>query len=143
MTLRNALATGNWGKSMTGEVIRSGVAQVLKRDTSYFATLSHLRRVVAPIQASSKSAKPRLLHNTHFGLICPSETPEGQKIGIVKNFSLMAKVSLGVRDKTIETLNDILKSVGCEMFDLSLIPDDFQKLTKIMVNGNWVAFSDK
>ena len=65
-TLRNALATGNWGKSMTGEVIKSGVAQVLKRDTSFFATLSHLRRVVAPIQASSKSAKPRLLHNTHF-----------------------------------------------------------------------------
>jgi DNA-directed RNA polymerase beta subunit len=28
--------------------------------------------VVAPIQSSSKSAKPRLLHNTHFGLICPS-----------------------------------------------------------------------
>lgn len=72
MTLRNSLATGNWGKSMTGEVIRSGVAQVLKRDTSFFATLSHLRRVVAPIQSSSKSAKPRLLHNTHFGLICPS-----------------------------------------------------------------------
>lgn len=71
-TLRNSLATGNWGKSMTGEVIRSGVAQVLKRDTSFFATLSHLRRVVAPIQSSSKSAKPRLLHNTHFGLICPS-----------------------------------------------------------------------
>lgn len=103
-TLRNSLATGNWGKSMTGEVIRSGVAQVLKRDTSFFATLSHLRRVVAPIQTSSKSAKPRLLHNTHFGLICPSETPEGQKIGIVKNFSLMAKVSLGVRDKTLDEL---------------------------------------
>lgn len=95
-TLRNSLATGNWGKSMTGEIIRSGVAQVLKRDTSFFATLSHLRRVVAPIQSSSKSAKPRLLHNTHFGLICPSETPEGQKIGIVKNFSMMAKVTLGV-----------------------------------------------
>jgi len=97
MTLRNALATGNWGKSMTGEVIRSGVAQVLKRDTSFFATLSHLRRVVAPIQSSSKSAKPRLLHNTHFGMICPSETPEGQKIGIVKNFALMARVTIGLQ----------------------------------------------
>jgi DNA-directed RNA polymerase II subunit RPB2 len=95
-TLRNALATGNWGKSMAGDVIKSGVAQVLKRDTSFFATLSHLRRVVAPIQASSKSAKPRLLHNTHFGMICPSETPEGGKIGIVKNFALMARVTNGI-----------------------------------------------
>ena len=98
---------------MTGEVIRSGVAQVLKRDTSFFATLSHLRRVVAPIQSSSKSAKPRLLHNTHFGLICPSETPEGQKIGIVKNFSLMAKVTLGVSDKILEELIQILKVLKC------------------------------
>jgi DNA-directed RNA polymerase II subunit RPB2 len=66
---------------------------VLKRDSSYFATLSHLRRVVAPNQGSSKSAKPRLLHNTHFGIICPSETPEGQKIGVVKNFALLSKVT--------------------------------------------------
>jgi len=107
------LSTGNWGKTSSGEVIKSGVAQVLKRDTSYFATLSHLRRVVSPIQASSKSAKPRLLHNTHFGMICPSETPEGQKIGIVKNFALLTKVSLGVSDHTIEELIDILKSMKC------------------------------
>lgn len=91
--IKAALSTGNWGKNIAGEPIRTGVSQVLKRDTSYFATLSHLRRVVAPILSSSKSAKPRLLHNTHFGMICPSETPEGQKIGIVKNFSLLVKVS--------------------------------------------------
>lgn len=127
---------------MTGEVIRSGVAQVLKRDTSFFATLSHLRRVVAPIQTSSKSAKPRLLHNTHFGLICPSETPEGQKIGIVKNFSLMAKVSLGVRDRTLDELIEILKSLKCEILDQYTITDDFHEKTKIMINGNWVAFTD-
>jgi len=43
-----------------------------------------------------KSTKPRLLHNTHFGMICPAETPEGIKIGLVKNLALMAKVSLGL-----------------------------------------------
>lgn len=32
-------------------------------------------------------------------MICPSETPEGQKIGIVKNFSLMAKVTIGLDEK--------------------------------------------
>lgn len=127
---------------MTGEVIRSGVAQVLKRDTSFFATLSHLRRVVAPIQSSSKSAKPRLLHNTHFGLICPSETPEGQKIGIVKNFSMMAKVTLGVSDKILDELNHILKQLDCEILDQYVMNEDFGEKTKIMINGNWVAFTD-
>ena len=71
------MSTGNWSTNTFGESTRVGVAQSLKRDTSLFATLSHLRRVVAPILSRSKTTKPRLLHNTHFGVICPSETPEG------------------------------------------------------------------
>jgi DNA-directed RNA polymerase II subunit RPB2 len=75
--------------------------------------LSHLRRVVAPIQSSSKSAKPRLLHNTHFGMICPSETPEGQKIGIVKNFALMAKVTIGLSENLNEKIRQVLNKINC------------------------------
>ena len=70
--LRLAMATGNWGAKIHGEPLSTGVCQALHRDTSYFATLSHLRRVVAPNLHDSKLAKPRLLHNTHFGYICPS-----------------------------------------------------------------------
>ncbi len=109
--LKQALSTGKWGKNMVGDPIRTGVAQVLKRDTSYFATLSHLRRVVAPILSSSKSAKPRLLHNTHFGIICPSETPEGQKIGIVKNFAMLVKVSEELDSKQKESLLNFINRV--------------------------------
>lgn len=50
----------------------------------------------------TKVVKPRLLHNTHFGIICPSETPEGQKIGIVKNFAFLVKVSLGLNEQMNE-----------------------------------------
>lgn len=91
-SVRSALATGNWGKNkQTGDIAKTGVAQVLKRDTSLFATLSHLRRVNAPIKSSTKIATPRLLHSTHFGMICPAETPEGGKIGIVKNLAVKKK----------------------------------------------------
>jgi hypothetical protein len=31
----------------------------------------------------------------------------------------------------------------CEMFDLSVNDDDFHEKTKIMINGNWVAFTDQ
>lgn len=86
--MRNALATGNWGQKQTGDVAKHGVAQVLKRDSTLFATMSHLRRVNAPsMKSSNKIAKPRQLHDTHFGMICPAETPEGGKIGIVKNLA--------------------------------------------------------
>ena len=74
--------------------MRCGVSQALKRDTTYFATLSHLRRVSYPMSSSSQSVKSRLLHNTHFGFFCPAETPEGQKIGVVKNLTLLSKVSI-------------------------------------------------
>jgi intein/homing endonuclease len=68
--LNNAIATGNWGR---GKV---GVTQVLDR-TNYLSTLSHLRRVQSPLSRSQPNFEARDLHATHFGRICPSETPEG------------------------------------------------------------------
>jgi len=66
--LKYALATGNWGSSRQ-RTTRTGVAQVLNR-LSYSATLSHLKRVNAPISKDGKMAKPRQLHPTSFSLLC-------------------------------------------------------------------------
>lgn len=60
--------------------IRPGVSQVLQRLT-YASTLSHLRRVNSPIGREGKLAKPRQLHNSLWGMMCPAETPEGQVSG--------------------------------------------------------------
>ena len=55
------------------------------RDRLTFAsTLSHLRRINSPIGRDGKLAKPRQLHNTLWGMICPAETPEGGAVGLVK-----------------------------------------------------------
>ena len=80
--LKGAMATGNWG--MKNNQNRQGVSQVLNRLT-YMHTLSHLRRVATPIDNSGKLIPPKKLHNTHWGYVCPSETPEGQSVGVVKN----------------------------------------------------------
>lgn len=53
-----------------GEV-RPGVSQVLNRLT-YASTLSHLRRINSPIGREGKIAKPRQLHNSQWGMICPA-----------------------------------------------------------------------
>jgi DNA-directed RNA polymerase II subunit RPB2 len=76
-----------------GEV-RPGVSQVLNRLT-YASTLSHLRRINSPIGREGKIAKPRQLHNSQWGMICPAETPEGQACGLVKNLALMTYISVG------------------------------------------------
>lgn len=71
-SFKYALSTGQWGQTRMGDVHRRGVSQMLKRDTSYFATLSHLRRSTYQLNSSSKTTKLRLLHNTQFGYICPA-----------------------------------------------------------------------
>jgi len=53
----------------------SCVFQVLNRLT-FASTLSHLRRLNSPIGRDGKLARPRQLHNTLWGMICPAETPE-------------------------------------------------------------------
>ncbi len=88
--------------SPRGDVIKHGVAQSLSRIT-YTSTLSHLKRINTPLNKSGKLAKPRFLHNTHWGVICPAETPEGQSCGLVKNMSLIATVTVGKDDSDIES----------------------------------------
>ncbi|MEM4151395.1 MAG: DNA-directed RNA polymerase subunit B, partial [Nitrososphaerota archaeon] len=66
----HAFATGNWPGG------RVGVTQLLNR-TNYLATISHLRRVQSPLSRSQAHFEARDLHGTHWGRICPVETPEG------------------------------------------------------------------
>jgi len=92
--LNNAIATGNWGRG------RVGVTQLLDR-TNYLSTLSHLRRVQSPLSRTQPNFEARDLHSTHFGRICPSETPEGSNCGLVKNLALSAIISVSVPSQAI------------------------------------------
>ncbi len=124
LELKRALATGNWGTNMkTQQPHKTGVSQVLSRLT-FASTLSHLRRLNTPLQKQGKIAKPRYLHNTHWGMICPSETPEGQSVGLVKNLSLMAQVSVETDTSKLEQLLD-----ECGKEDL-IEPKSTQHLSK-------------
>ncbi|HME19550.1 MAG TPA: DNA-directed RNA polymerase subunit B [Nitrososphaerales archaeon] len=119
--LNNAIATGNWGR---GKV---GVTQLLDR-TNYLSTLSHLRRVQSPLSRSQPNFEARDLHATHFGRICPSETPEGVNCGLVKNLALSAIISVSVPTaeveeklwelgaKQIRDADQKLQTGGCRMF---------------------------
>lgn len=100
--LRHALATGNWVGG------KAGVSQLLDR-TNYISTLSHLRRVVSPLSRNQPHFEARDLHPTHFGKICPSETPEGPNCGLVKNLALSAYISVGVPEDKVEEFLETLE----------------------------------
>mmetsp|Transcript_3964 Transcript_3964/g.9690 ORF Transcript_3964/g.9690 Transcript_3964/m.9690 type:complete len:1241 (-) Transcript_3964:119-3841(-) len=133
--LKYSLATGNWGDKGAAAP-KAGVSQVLNRLT-YASSLSHLRRCNTPLARTGKQAKPRQLHNTHWGMVCPAETPEGQAVGLVKNLALMAYITTGtaqvpvlefLEEFSTEPLTDILPAVIAET-----------STSKIFVNGNWVG----
>ncbi len=99
--LKHALATGNWVGG------KAGVSQLLDR-TNYISSLSHLRRVVSPLSRSQPHFEARDLHSTHWGKICPNETPEGPNCGLVKNLAMMSYISVGTDEDAIERV--MLKS---------------------------------
>ena len=80
---QHALATGNWGRG------RVGITQLLDR-TNYISTLSHLRRLQSPLSRSQPNFEARDLHPTHWGRLCPNETPEGSNCGLVKELGLIS-----------------------------------------------------
>ena len=137
--LRHALATGNW----TGG--KSGVSQLLDR-TNYMSALSHLRRVVSPLSRSQPHFEARDLHPTHFGKICPNETPEGPNCGLVKNLALQAYISVGLNQKDIEKkLVDDLKLYKIIPKDLAEPTSPLAKLVadpnycKVFLNGSFLG----
>ena len=132
--LRYSLATGNWGEQKKFMQARAGVSQVLNRYT-FASTLSHLRRCNTPIGRDGKLTKPRQLHNTHWGMVCPAETPEGQACGLVKNLSLMSYVTVGSSSRHIMHLLDEWGMESLEDVSIANIRDS----TKVFLNGVWVG----
>ena len=127
--LNNAIATGNWGRG------RVGVTQLLDR-TNYLSTISHLRRVQSPLSRTQPNFEARDLHSTHFGRICPSETPEGSNCGLVKNLALSAIISVNVPS---EDIVEILYSSGVS--DLIAANNEIKKDgARIFVDGKLIGF---
>nr|AAY89343.1 RNA polymerase II second largest subunit [Antirrhinum majus] len=131
--LKYSIATGNWGQANAAGT-RAGVSQVLNRLT-YASTLSHLRRLNSPIGREGKLAKPRQLHNSHWGMMCPAETPEGQACGLVKNLALMVYITVGSAANPILEFLDEWSTENFEEISPAVIP----QATKIFVNGNWIG----
>ncbi len=131
--INRALATGDFSVKQ-GNSSKMGVAQVLNRLT-YVASLSHLRRINTPLEKSGELIEPRKLHNTTWGYFCPAETPEGQSIGVVKNISYMAHVTIPV---STDNLCDIVRPFLLSAEEMQTPRALFQRV-KIVVNGACVG----
>lgn len=128
--LQHAVATGNWGRG------RVGITQLLDR-TNHTSTLSHLRRLQSPLSRSQPNFEARDLHPTHWGRLCPNETPEGSNCGLVKNLALGSCISVAVNAEKVKGA----------LFKMGVIPtsdaNDSIRVSgaKVFVDGNIVGYS--
>lgn len=138
-TFKYALATGNFGVKGVSKVGQVGIAQLLSRLT-YIATLSNMRRINVPIEKTNKMVDPHRLHNTQYGYVCPFETPEGPSVGLVKNLSLTASITVDTSDKNDLIISKLLelKSRYYQRID-NVNVQQLKKLTKIFINGKLIG----
>ena len=138
--LKFALATGNFG--VKNSFNKQGISQLYNK-MSFNSVNSHLRRINTPIEKCGKLIPPRKQHGTQWGYICPAETPEGQSVGVVKNISLSALVSIS------SSLLPVIKELN--KFDIILLDnitdkdliqyDILSSNSKIFLNGDWYGVS--
>ena len=134
--IHRALATGDFSIKQSNSS-KVGVAQVLNRLT-YLASLSHLRRINTPLEKSGELIAPRKLHNTTWGFLCPAETPEGQSIGVVKNISYLAHITIPTNSVPLRIY---VQPFITPIEDLES-PANVENKAKVFVNGAWIGVCD-
>ena len=82
---------------------KAGVVQDITR-ISYIGFISHLRRINTPLSKSAKVRAPHSLHGSSWGIMCPSETPDGGNIGLRKNLATTALITSGTNSILLERL---------------------------------------
>jgi DNA-directed RNA polymerase II subunit RPB2 len=124
---------GNWGS--VDHTKKIGVVQDVNR-LSYNSFIAGFRKINLPIDSSSKSIKPRLLHSSQWGIIDPVDTPDGANCGLHKNMTLMCHITTGFSGQPmVKWMRDI---IGMKLLEECPRKYLFSS-TKIFVNGAWVG----
>lgn len=145
--LKHAIMTGNWQIRSYSGMTRTGVTQQVE-PLSALNMLSQKRKIEATLMtkhANTKSTTIRNLHTSSYGYLDPAETPEGDKIGLLKTMSLTTKISLHRDDNQIIDIvkNDETIKNNITFSDKIISGAIFYNNTLIFLNGKILGITNK
>lgn len=131
MMFQNSFVTDTWGDSRTG---KKGVAQQVSR-YNLVSIYASLRRCSAHSTRQNKIVKPRMIQPSQYMLIAPEETPDNDKIGLMKHLAVSTYVTTDFTKHEILEIEKKIQSVVEDLDDVS--PEN----TWILLDGKPLGFT--
>ena len=135
--IKNSMMTGNWGISKK----RKGVSRMYDR-LSYFKSVCALRQITVSQgdeAASRKNVNMRHVHTSQCGFICSAETPEGEKVGLIKSLSLSSTIS-NIDVETTSIVKRMIHNIYSEHFRELYQVFDIKNYYLIIINGEMYGY---